>query len=250
MSHHGSPCWYELASKNPAKVQAFYQSVLGWTWVDASMPGMDYMLGTAGQGMVAGLYLADADMPEAWQIYIAVDDVDAVVAQALGLGAAVIQTPADIPGTGRFAVLLDPQGARLGLLQPLPMAEGPQNHAFDPATAGHGVWQDLVTSDAEAALKFYAALFGWTVSRSLPMGPAATYFILSHQGRDIGGTFASKAAPYWKPYFGVKSAKSAAARVVADGGQVLHGPDSVPGGQFTLQITDPRGVILGLAGPA
>lgn len=250
MSHHGSPCWYELASKKPAAVQAFYEKVLGWSWADAGMPGMSYTLASAGQAMVAGLYQAEADIPEAWQIYFAVDDADAVVAQAVGLGATVIQAAADIPGTGRFAVLLDPQGARFGLLQPLPMPDGPQAPAFDPTKPGHGVWHDLVTADAEAALKFYGVLFGLTVSRSLPMGPETTYYILAHQGQDIGGTFGSKTAPYWKPYFGVSSAKSAAAQVSASGGQVLHGPDPVPGGQFSLQITDPTGAILGLAGAA
>ena len=249
MSHHGSPCWYELVSKNPAAVQAFYEHVLGWSWADAGLSGMSYLLASAGQAMIAGLYLAEAETPEAWQIYIAVDDADAVVAQAVGLGATVVQAPADIPGTGRFAVLLDPQGARLGLLQPLPMTGGPQAPAYDPTKPGHGVWQDLVTADAEAALKFYGTLFGWTVSRSMPMGPDTTYYILAHQGQDISGTFASKTTPYWKPYFGVSSTKSAAAQVNAYGGQVLHGPDPVPGGQFTLQITDPTGAIMGLAGP-
>jgi predicted enzyme related to lactoylglutathione lyase len=37
------------------------------------------------------------------------------VKKATELGASVIVEPRDIPGTGRFAVLLDPQGAAFGL---------------------------------------------------------------------------------------------------------------------------------------
>jgi predicted enzyme related to lactoylglutathione lyase len=36
---------------------------------------------------------------------------------AASLGASVIADPADIPGTGRFAVLIDPQGAAFALFQ-------------------------------------------------------------------------------------------------------------------------------------
>lgn len=249
MTTQGSPCWYELASKAPKDVQDFYAKTLGWDWMDAGMEFMTYLLAARDGAMVAGLYSADDDQPAAWQIYIAVEDATATVTQAESLGAKVIQPPADIPGTGRFAVLTDPQGARFGILQPLPMDTAP-TPSFAPAVMGHGAWQDLVTSDADAALAFYGALFGWTVARSMPMGPDMTYHILSHKGQDIGGTFTSAAAPYWKPYFSVASATAAAEAVKASGGQVLHGPDPVPGGLFTLQITDPQGAILGLAGPA
>ncbi len=249
MSDHGTPCWYELASKDPAAVQRFYAEALGWSWRDAGMQGMSYLLGARDGAMIAGLHTADDAHPAGWQIYISVEDADATVKEALALGAKVLQPAADIPGTGRFGVLSDPQGARFGILQPLPM-QNPGTPAFAPDKLGHGQWQDLITSDTKAALPFYGSLFGWTVARSMAMGPDASYHILSHRGTDIGGTFTSQTAPYWKPYFGVASTKAAAAQVKANGGQVLHGPDPVPGGQFTLQITDPTGTILGLVGAA
>jgi predicted enzyme related to lactoylglutathione lyase len=49
--------------------------------------------------------------PPHFMTYIAVDDVDAAVAKAAGLGATVVREPMDIPNTGRIAVIKDPTGA-------------------------------------------------------------------------------------------------------------------------------------------
>ncbi len=71
---------------------------------------------------------AEAGMPLAWTFYIAVEDTDALVAKAAELGAKVIVPPTDIPDTGRFSILIDPQGAALAVLQPL---TGGSGGAFD-----------------------------------------------------------------------------------------------------------------------
>ena len=251
-SHHGMPCWYELATSDPDAAQAFYAPLMGWSWADAGMPGMDYRLASTPQGMVAGMMKAEPGMPLAWTCYTAVDSADDTAALAASLGASIIVPPADIPGTGRFALLIDPQGAAFGILQPLPMADGSGSRAFDQQQMGHGNWSDLVSPDPAAANEFYGKLFGWTVSRSMQMGPGMTYHILARDGLDIGGTYSDPANPrtMWKPYFGVPSAKAAATQIAALGGKVLHGPDPVPGGAFIVQLSDPQGVLVAISGMA
>jgi uncharacterized protein len=248
MSHHGLPCWYELASADLAASQSFYAGLLGWNWMDAGMEGMTYMLASLDSTMIAGLFSAEMGRAAGWMVYFAVDSADETAALAAAIGAATLMPPTDIPGTGRFAILADPQGAVFGILQPNPGGDG---GAFDQARSGAGNWHDLVTSDDAGALAFYGKLFGWTVSRSMPMGPEMTYHILARDGLDIGGTFASKGqAPFWKPYFSVTSANAAKARVADLSGTVHHGPDEVPGGVFTLQCSDSQGVTVALVGPA
>ena len=167
MSHHGMPCWYELASSDTAAAQQFYAAVLGWGWTNSNTPGMEYLMASTATGMVAGMMKVESpEQPVAWSFYTAVDDCDATAAKAQSLGAKLIVPPADIPGTGRFAVLIDPQGAGFAILQPLP---GGQGGAFDQKQTGHGNWHDHASPDAKAAATFYGALFGWTVSRSMPM---------------------------------------------------------------------------------
>jgi predicted enzyme related to lactoylglutathione lyase len=58
-----------------------------------------------------------AEVPDSWLVYFGTPDVDADVRKATDLGASVIAGPTDIPGTGRFAVLIDPQGAAFALFQ-------------------------------------------------------------------------------------------------------------------------------------
>ena len=56
-------------------------------------------------------------MPPHWSVCFAVADCDATVARARELGAAVVSEPMDMP-IGRFAGLLDPQGASFTIMQP------------------------------------------------------------------------------------------------------------------------------------
>jgi predicted enzyme related to lactoylglutathione lyase len=59
-------------------------------------------------------------VPTHWLPYFGVDDCDAVAAKAKGAGAQLRVPPTDIPGTGRFSVMTDPQGAAFAILQPKP----------------------------------------------------------------------------------------------------------------------------------
>ena len=245
MSHHGLPCWYELASHSQTTALGFYGPILGWSWSSVDMGTLTYHMAATQTGSVAGMWQVGAEVPLGWTTYFAVDDCDATAAQAVALGATQIVAPADIPGTGRFAVLSDPQGAGFALLQPLPDGQG---GAFDAGRVGHGNWHEMICPNAKAALAFYGALFGWSVARSVDFGDM-TYHVIAAQGMDIGGTFdADTAQAYWKPYFRVASVTAAMGQVVQLGGQVLRGPDAVPGGDHTLQIKDAEGALLALTG--
>jgi len=51
------------------------------------------------------------EVPPNWQSYVIVPSVDASAAKATELGGSIMAPPMDIPNMGRFAVLVDPQGA-------------------------------------------------------------------------------------------------------------------------------------------
>lgn len=247
--HHGAPCWYELTTPDLAASGAFYGGLLGWQIADAGMEGFTYHLASAAGTMVAGLWSPTDPMPHFWLCYFAVADCDATVAQAVALGATVHQPPNDIPGTGRFAILGDPQGAGFGILQPLPGGTG---GAFDQMKTGHGNWHELTTPDPAAALAFYGALFGWTQSSVMPMGELGDYHIIARQGQDIGGIMRPPAPglpPNWLPYFGAAGIEAAIAQITASGGTILNGPMEVPGGAFIAQALDPQGAAFAVVGP-
>lgn len=119
----GSFGWAELNARGVDRVLPFYTAVFGWSVKSSPMgegqpPYNEFQIG--GQS-VAGAWemnpTVPAEVPSYWQIYFAVDDVDAAFRKALDLGAEEMVAPQDYPG-GRFAILSDPQGASIALLQP------------------------------------------------------------------------------------------------------------------------------------
>ena len=69
-------------------------------------------------GMMAKPPYLPPDMPSFWLPYFMVTDVDATAAKAKAGGAQIHFGPQDLPGTGRFAVIADPQGAAFALFAP------------------------------------------------------------------------------------------------------------------------------------
>lgn len=258
MSHHGAPCWYELAT-TPGRLeeaQAFYGRVLGWTFADAGMEGFAYRLARSDGDLVAGAMDMPADvsgMAPMWTVYFAVDDADRAVAQMTATGARLHRPVTPIPGTGRFAILGDPQGAGFGILEPAPMPEGGAGNAFDQKKAGHGNWHELATTDHKAAMGFYTGAFGWKPSTSMDMGEMGSYDLFSRDGADIGGMMrlqpGGAPAPHWLPYFGANGIDAAIDRINAAGGTVLHGPVELPGGAFIAVARDPQGAHFAVVGP-
>ena len=117
--------WTELTTSDTNAAEKFYTALLGWT-PKHSAPGspMPYTEFTVkggdrpSVGMMAKPPHMPPDMPSFWIPYFMVADVDASVASAQKLGAQVHFGPQDIPGTGRFAVIADPQGAAFSIFTP------------------------------------------------------------------------------------------------------------------------------------
>jgi predicted enzyme related to lactoylglutathione lyase len=58
-----------------------------------------------------------AQVPANWTLYFTVADCDGSVKRAESLGGKVVVPAMEVPNTGRFAVLSDPQGGVFGILQ-------------------------------------------------------------------------------------------------------------------------------------
>ena len=119
-----APVWNELGTNDTQKAGEFYSNVFGWTKQMFPGPGpMEYTVFNNDDKGVGGMYQITPEMgpiPPHWLVYFAVEDCDAAVQKASGLGANVIKPAEDIPGVGRFAILKDPQGAVFALLKPQP----------------------------------------------------------------------------------------------------------------------------------
>ena len=254
-SSHGKFVWYELMTTDAQAAEAFYRDVIGWGARDAGLPDRRYALLTVDDRPVCGLMALPEDACRAgarpgWIGYVAVDDVDASAAQARQRGGAVHRAPSDIPGVGRFAIVLDPQGAPLALFRGSTEAQSGRGPANAP---GHGGWHELRATDQDAAFDFHSQLFGWTKAESVDMGPMGIYQLFAAGGETIGGMMTkpdAQSAPSWLYYFNVDRTDAAADRVRAAGGRVTAGPHQVPGGGWIVHCVDPQGAPFALVGPS
>lgn len=111
--------WNELWTSDGARALAFYVRALGYTHTEMDMgPQGVYRVLKTGEISRAGIMTAPPGAPTGWVPYVAVDDCDKTVARATKLGAKPMVPPTDIPDIGRFAVFVDPQGARIAIIKP------------------------------------------------------------------------------------------------------------------------------------
>lgn len=248
MKRPGQFIWYELLTSDLDPALAFYDRVIGWAAQGSGLPGVDYrILSMQGVG-VGGAMQAPAGLAPTWLGYVGTADVDAAVAAVIAAGGSVHRAAMDLPGVGRVALLQDAQGAMFYVMRPL--AEG-ESLAFAAGRPGHGGWNELNTSDWEAAFGLYAPLFGWEKSTPMDMGPMGTYQIFAAGGAEIGAMFNSPDTPrpHWLFYFNVEDIDAARARLEAAGGTTQMGPHPVPGDLWILQARDPQGASFAVVGP-
>ena len=117
----GAFSWNELMTSDPEAALPFYTALLGWNTQKMPMPGGDYHVVRVGETSVGGVMAMPPEakaggMPPCWGSYVTVSDVDATARRAVELGGKVVHGPQDIPGVGRMAVIIDPQGAALNVI--------------------------------------------------------------------------------------------------------------------------------------
>lgn len=114
----------------------------------------------------------------------------------------------------------------------------------------HGAfgWNELMTTDVDAAKRFYGALFGWDTEEFL--GAGMPYTLVKVGGEAVGGMMATTLQcegipPHWSVYITVNDVDAVARQAEAQGGKVLYPPTDIPTvGRFCV-IQDPQGATLG-----
>lgn len=123
--------------------------------------------------------------------------------------------------------------------------------------SGSFCWNELATTDSEAAIKFYRELLGWEIQESKAMegcegaegAPAYNEIVVA--GQHVGGIYKtgpeSQGAPsHWMAYVAVEDVDERARQVWELGGKVCVPPTDIPNvGRFCV-INDPTGATLSL----
>src|SRR5436190_1388945 len=214
----GKFVWHEQVSSDPEQAQAFYTQLFGWQ-TEVFQPGeADYTMISSGGQMHGGFGKAmEGAPPPHWLSHVRVDNVDETVEKAKGAGGRLAAGPFEMGEVGRMAVIADPQGAYISVYRPEGEGSVPE---------GVFVWDELGTSDADGAQRFYEQVFGWTTS---DMGEEyGGYRIFNRGETGVAGVMTlpdSSIPPHWQPYVAVgdPDATTAKAKEFGDHGRVYEG---------------------------
>jgi hypothetical protein len=108
-------------------------------------------------------------------------------------------------------------------------------------------WPELATTDADAAARFYAALFDWSV-RTLEGGDH-DYSIFQIDGENVGAAYTvpepdSRETPRWNSYVSVENADAIAGRAAELGGRIIVEPSDVGSAGRLASMVDPTGATV------
>jgi predicted enzyme related to lactoylglutathione lyase len=116
----GSLSWVDYRTREPQIAIDFYTQLFGWTATKADFPGMEYWTFELDGRPHAGLHVPSEDQGEitpGWSYTIGVEDADVAVEWVSSHDGTVLSGPTDT-AFGRVVTILDPDGARLSLMQP------------------------------------------------------------------------------------------------------------------------------------
>ncbi len=115
--------WVDLTVDDATAISGFYEAVIGWK--REAVPVSDYhdycVTPAASADPIAGICHArgvNSGMPAQWLMYISVPDLQASVDKCTELGGRTVCPPRNMGGYGQMAVIADPAGAVLALIQP------------------------------------------------------------------------------------------------------------------------------------
>ena len=230
-SSYGRIVWREYITHDLESAKQFYGGLFGWTWkaVSAGEGEPPYTVVLNGTDGVAGM-LSVGRKPGTpyWTPYVHVEEVDRVFERAIAHGATAMLPPEDVPGVGRIAFLRDPQGAFFYLFR----AVSPDKPETAPQP-GEFRWDQLETSDTNAATAFYTEVLGWEI---VPAGPIS---FISPRPRNypmaVMHGVPEEIPPHWLPYVMVADLEATNAKAKGLGGEIIERRIEVPGsGAFAL----------------
>jgi predicted enzyme related to lactoylglutathione lyase len=239
----GKVVWHDLLTEDPEAARRFYGGLFGWTFRDVAIGGgQTYTViehrGRGIGGLVDGRGINRDTNVSRWIPVLSVADMDAAMGVVRAAGGTVFQPPVNIPQRGRVAVIGDPQGGVLTLLE---SADG------DPADRtpqdGDWLWNEIWSSDPEATLSFYQRLVPEFSPATAGDGDGA-YRYLSSADKPRVGVLPKPVdgMPHtWVGYVRVADPAATAAAAERLGGAVLLAPRQNPIAGEVAILNDPTG---------
>lgn len=240
----GKFIWFDLITPDPLAAQAFYGKVFGWNFQPVA-GASDYTAIAAGDRLVGGVFqpVAGAGSPVGtrWLGFVSVRDVREAISRLGGMGFTTVLPATEVPGRGIQAVVRDPQGAVVGLLQS--SSGDPRD---EPVAPGEFFWVDLYARDVVTASAAYAAIGYGVVPADEDLGDRMLLESGGYARAGITQLPAGARQPGWLPYVQVEDVAATVAAARSAGGKVLVAPDPAVLDGNVAVIGDPLGGVIGI----
>ena len=255
---HGTPCWVDLATTDLARARAFYAGLFGWEYVDEEMGEMDigvYSMAMLGGSAAAAIYESGPgqihpDGTAKWNLYISVDDVDAVVERVAANGGIVLADSRAVDRAGRVAVIADPTGCVTTLWEP-----GEFVGCGVRSVAGAFSWCEHLSTDRAVSVRFFEQVVGIETATAGEEQPVQ-YSTLLVGEEGVGGIMQMPdrmidegVASEWYVYFQVADFDESAGYVMGHGGRLMAEPGEFPGFGRMVVARDPQGADFCIVQP-
>ncbi|MEM7561798.1 MAG: VOC family protein [Pseudomonadota bacterium] len=250
-----------MSSYDVDESRAFYKTVLGWkTHNMGTMEaepddrfGMDqvrYHVAMLGGNPAAGIFdmppfFQKIKMPPFWMSYLAVDDIEGVVARAKAIDGVIVDVEPCPFGDGTMSLIRDPRGAGFTCY------DGPSiDSKGDGSEYGRMVWNELITESIPKVEQFYREVIGFDLVRDDEF-EGNRVKLINQVGEEVAGVqevdeSIRSEKVYWVPFFSVDSIESLTSRVNEAGGEIIS-QNNFGGGHDSAICYDNTGAAFGVA---
>jgi len=231
-----------LLTDDAEAASVFYGELFGWDMEKAKDGG--YAVRHKGRlvASISPLQNAKEDIDESfWLVGLTVNSLDRVLRATSESGGKVFIGAERFSDYGRFAVIADPEGAPLMLVQsgaePIGGTSGP----------GSWVWAELWSDDPAKAAEFYASTIGLEYGQLNREGQP--YDVLMSKGVARAGMVTipdeyENLDAGWAPYVAVADIAASLEEVTRLGGTLIFSTTEHPAEGAVALIKDPTGAVL------
>jgi predicted enzyme related to lactoylglutathione lyase len=109
---------WQILARDPERCARFYGELFGWRIDAANALAYRAVRTDAGRGVDGGIWPTPPEGEARVQLFVEVEDVEACLARAIGLGAQVVVPRQVLPDGDEMAIIVDAEGLSTGLFKP------------------------------------------------------------------------------------------------------------------------------------
>jgi len=238
----GRLVWGDLYSSDVNASIDFYNKIFGWTTKKFGEKNARYHIFFDGAEPIAGVISRPAQRNQTekalWIGSFTTKNIEIVVTKAVDKRATIILKPHDFKYYGKRAVIADPQGGVVALLELDP------NNGNHKKISNKWSWAQLFSVDTSKAASFYQHSLDYNVE---DVGESKQHYYLAQQGEvrasvvELPDSFEQR--DRWVNFIEVDNLTSILEKAIKNGAEIIYQPNK--NNQLAI-ISDPSGALIGL----